>query len=486
VKRTHLSAVLLVTAALVGAGAARAQESPIVPGAKSTPPPPRPQRAVRYPTPVQTTLPNGLRVLAVRVPGSALVAADLALPGGAAADPDGAPGLAALTASLISRGMGHRSAKEVAVALDALGATLNASATTERTDITTDALTARFPAALAIMAEAVAEPAFAPDELTLAKQRASSGILLANGSPSNLANLVVQRALFANPFGRPISGTVRSVAATQRDAVVAYHRAYYRPSGSVLTIGGDLTPAQAFALAQHLFGAWTASGPAPAPLPTAAPATARVIVVDQPAAGRTAIAVARPAPLRTASDWAAASIANSVLSGYSGRLNEEIRVKRGLSYGASSTYLSGRYAAGTSANTLVEHAKAAEALDVMLTTLASLGTAPVAADELGTRRTSLLGGIASSIETTGGLVRAVTANAFNGLPLGALGVSNAALTAVDPAAVTRFASASYARPPTIVLVGDASKFLDAVRKSHPDVLVVKATDLDLAGEQLTR
>ena len=64
-------------AVLVLAGAvAAAQETQIVPGAASTPPPPGPARAVQYPAPVATTLPNGLRVLAVRVPGSALVAAD--------------------------------------------------------------------------------------------------------------------------------------------------------------------------------------------------------------------------------------------------------------------------------------------------------------------------------------------------------------------------------------------------------------------------
>jgi zinc protease len=485
VKRARGSlAAVLVCVFLVSS--ASAQESPLVPGATSTPPPPGPQRSVRFPTAVEKTLPNGLRVLAVRVPGSALVAADLTLPGGAAADPDGAGGVAALTASLLSRGTAHRSAKQVALALDALGATLTATAALERTDVTSDALAARFPAVLALMAESVREPAFSPDELTLAKQRATSGITLANGSPSDLAGLMAQRALFANPFGRPVSGTIRSVAAIDRNAVVAYHRTYFRPGGALLTIGGDLAPDAAFALAQKSFGSWNASGAAAAPAATAVPAAARVIVVDQPAAGRTAIAVARPGPLRRGSDWAAASIANAVLSGYSGRLNEEIRVKRGLSYGASSSLQSGRYAGSIVARTLVEHAKAPEALGVMLDTLASLGKDPASAEELNTRRTSLLGGLADSIETTGGLVRAVAANAFNGLPLDALTATNAALTAIDGAAVSRFAGASFAAPPAIVLVGDASKFVDALRKTYPDLVVVKAPDLDLAGERLTR
>jgi zinc protease len=476
-----LAAAAIMVAGVVAAGA---QESQIVPGATSTPPPPGPPRSVQYPTPVATTLPNGLRVLALRVPGSAIVAADLTVPAGSADDPAATPGVASLTGALLSRGTSHRSAKDIALAEDALGATLNASTGSNRTDVTTDAIAARFPAALAILADAVREPVFPDDELRLAKQRATSNLALQSGSPTGLAALVAQRALFANAYGRPVSGTARSIAAIERDAVVAYHRAHYRPDVALLTIGGDLAPADAFALAQSAFGSWSASGSPPSPAPTAAPAAPRIIVVDQPSAGRTAIAVARPAPLRSSPDWAAAMIANAVLSGYSGRLNEEVRVKRGLSYGAGSRIESTRYAGSLVATTLVEHAKAADALDVVLSTLASLRSAPASTEELGTRRTSLLGELARSLETTTGLVRAVATDAFNGLPLDALTSSNAALNAIDPAAVSRFAG-SLGAPPTIVLVGDASKFIDAVRKAHPGVQVVKAADLDLTSPALT-
>lgn len=487
-KRAKVLSVLAVAGATVlAAAAAGAQESQTVPGATSTPPPPSAARTVQYPAPVATTLPNGLRVIAVRVPGSALVVGQLTVPGGAVADPDTLPGVASLTASLLTRGTAARTAREIAFAEDALGATLDARAGSDRTDVTVEAVAARFPAALALLAEAVRQPAFTPEELTLAKQRATSSVTLASGSPSALANLVAQRALFGGAFGRPASGTVRSIAAIDRDAVVGYHKAHYRPDGAILTIGGDFAAADAFALAQTALGGWSAPAVAVATAPPAVAAPPRLVVVDQPAAGRTAIVVAHTGPLRTASDWSAASIANAVLSGYSGRLNEEIRVKRGLSYGANSSYAAGRYAGSILASTLVEHAKAPEALDLMLATISSLGNAaPTNADELLARRTSLLGGIATSLETTSGLVRAVAFNAFTGLPLDALTSGPAALSAIDPAAVTRFAGGTLTTPATIVLVGDASKFLDALRKTHPDVLVVKAADLDLASAALTR
>lgn len=485
--RAVIAAVALAGGMLAGGAAVHAQEDQIVPGATSTPPPPGPPRIVQYPTPVATTLPNGLRVVAVRVPGSALDAADLVVPGGAAGDPDAASGVASLTASLLTRGTSHRTAKEIAVAEDALGATLTAGVLPDRTDVFGDAVAARFPAALAILADAVRDPIFASDELTLAKQRAVNGITLQNGQAQSVATQVAQRALFSGPFGRPSSGTARSIAAIDRAQVLAYYRTFYRPDTAVLVIGGDLAAADAFALAQTAFGSWSAP-PVPLP-PVPAPAVrapARIIVVDQAGTGRTAIVVAQSAPLRTAPDWAAASVANAILSGYSGRLNEEIRVKRGLSYGAGSSYVTGRYVGAIVASTLVDHTKVPEALDVMLAAFSSLPRTPLSAAELNTRRTSLLGEVARGVETTGGIVRTVAANAFNGLPPDALSASSASLGAIDAPAVTRLASGALAAAPTIVLVGDAAQFIDAVRKAHPEVQVVKAADLDLTSATLTR
>jgi zinc protease len=487
-RRAFVLAAALAGAAFAGASAVSAQQNVVLPGAASTPPPPGPERAVRYPLPVQTVLPNGLRVLAVRVPGSALVAASLSVPGGAAADPVDAPGVASLTAGLLARGTLHRSAREFGLAQDRLGALLDGHALTDRSEVGTEAIAGRFPAALALLAEAVREPVFAADEIALAKQRATSAAAQQAGSPSGLAALVAQRALFEGAFGRPAGGTARTIAGIGRDAIVAYHRAYYRPGGALLTIGGDLAAEDAFALARTAFGDWAVAGGAAAPaLPAAAFAKPRVIVVDQPAAGRSAIVVARPAPLRTSPDYAVATMANAVLAGYSGRLNSEVRIKRGLSYGASSVLGTGRYAGSTAASTLVEHAKVPEALGVVLAALGSLdGASAPGAAELAARRTSLLGGIASSVETTGGLVRAVAANAFNGLPLDELDRLTAGLGAVDASAVARFAHGSLAVPPTIVVVGDAAKFRAALVAAYPDAVFVPAAGLDLANASLGR
>src|SRR3546814_16796765 len=99
---------------------------------------------------------------------------------------------------------------------------------------------------------------------------------------------------------------------------------------------GDVTPAAAKALAEQQFGAWKAAPAATtaAALPVAAPAP-RVIVVDLPDAGQAGIVVGRPAIARSDSRFYAAQVANATLGvGFSSRPNQEIRLTRGLSYGA--------------------------------------------------------------------------------------------------------------------------------------------------------
>src|SRR6202012_3556742 len=100
--------------------------------------------------------------------------------------------------------------------------------------------------------------------------------------------------------------------------------------------------------------------PVPAPFDAPAP-SARVVIVDKPDAGRTAILIGRVGIERRSPSYAAGVVATAVLSGYSGRLNQEVRVKRGLSYGAGAQLLARREPGLFLASTLIDHAKVGEA-----------------------------------------------------------------------------------------------------------------------------
>ncbi|BAC91628.1 M16 family metallopeptidase [Gloeobacter violaceus] len=457
-----------------------------------TPPPPGPPPSVSYPTPVERTLANGLRVIAVQRPNVPLVAAQLIVKSGSETDPPARPGIASLAADLLDKGTKTRSALEIAQAIDALGAELEAGAGFDATRVEVSATTPQFGRAFAILSEVVRTPAFAPAEIARAKTQAISNLQLAYSNPSALAQLVAQRLIYGEaPYGQPAEGTPASLGAIARADLERFHRTYFRPDNAVLVLGGDIAPEAAFAEAERVFGNW--AKPA-APLP-AFPAdkrdtASRVVVIDQPEAGRTAVAVGKAVLRRADPAYILGVVTNAVITGYSGRLNAEVRIKRGLSYGAGASLVGRREPGPFVAATLVDHAKAAEATQVVIDTLASLVGQPAGAEELKPRKAVITGGFARSLETIDGLVNQVGTLALYGLPLGQINTFIGEAEAVTPLKVQEFAAGYLQSNQSVVLVGNAKAFLPDLRKRFAErasrIEVIPFQRLDLGRASLVR
>ena len=212
----------------------------------------------------------------------------------------------------------------------------------------------------------------------------------------------------------------------------------------------------------------------------------RVVIVDKPDAGRTSVVVGRVAIARNSPEYPAGIVATAVLSGYSGRLNQEVRVKRGLSYGAGAQLIARREPGMFLAATLVDHAKVAEATAVVLETLRGLAAAPPDAHELETRKATVSGGFSRSIETIDGIAGVIGELALYDVPLEELGDYLPHVEALDGAAVQAFARTTIADDPFVVLVGDAAKFADAMGVSYADVTVIPFAQLDLGRPNAMR
>src|SRR6185312_2872534 len=116
------------------------------------------------------------------------------------------------------------------------------------------------------------------------------------------------------------------------------HGELYRPDNAILILTGDISAAQAQQLAQASFCDWQkpATPLPPRPACRTASRLPSILLIDQHGAGQAGVVAAHAAPPRNDADYYVGTVANAVLGGsYSARLNEEIRIKRGLSYGAS-------------------------------------------------------------------------------------------------------------------------------------------------------
>ena len=454
------------------------------------PPPPGDPVTPVLPTPTETTLENGLRVIVARSSDLPLVAASLIVRAGAWADPPGEAGAMSMTAAMLTEGAGGRSAPQIAQAVESLGASLSASAGLESTSVRLSALSDKIAPAMAIMADVVRRPTFAPEELERQRAQALDGLSVAYQDPGQLSAMAAGPVVFAGtPFGHVADGTPASLPRLTPERLKALHAAHFRPDNAILVLTGDVTPEAGFALARQAFGDWTApAAPAPAQ-PVITPAAERqVVVIDLPGTGQAAVRVAKPAIARRDAAYYPALVANAVLgTGYSSRLNQEIRIKRGLSYGAGSSISARRTTGAFQAQAQTKNESAPEVLDLIAAEMRRLGEAPVAAEELKARKSVLIGGFGRALGTAGGLGGLLGELAFQDVPLAEIGVYTDRVEAVDAEAVRRFAAEALApETASVIIAGDAELFIESLKTREPNLRRIPAEDIDLDSPNLGR
>ena len=349
------------------------------------PPPAGPAIVATAPVTNAFTLANGLRVVVVEKHDLPLLTALLVAQGGGATDPADRAGVGNLTADLLTKGTKTRSATEIARQIETLGGSISSDASYDGSTVDVTVKADQAAPALAIFADVARNPVFAPEEIERARAQTIDGVQVATKNPSQLATLVAARAALGNaPYGHPLSGTPTSLKAITQADIRAAYGATWLPKQTTLVLVGDVTPAKARALAEANFADWRTSdikaAAAPASGETPKP---RVIVVDMPGAGQAGVVVARPGIARSDPSYYPAAVANTILGGgFSSRLNQEIRIKRGLAYGAGSSVQAGRLPGTISGRTSTKNPSAPETVSIILTEMKRLGAEPVTAAEI--------------------------------------------------------------------------------------------------------
>ena len=447
---------------------------------------PEPGAAVAAATPqvIERRLANGMRVLVATKPGLPLVSARLSFGAGTADDAaTGKAGVANFTASLLTQGTETRTAPEIATEIERLGANIGAGAGVDFTNVFASSPANVFPQTMALMADIVRNPAFTPGDLEREKTQTLNGLRVQLAQPGPVASLAAARAVFGDsPYAVPGSGTPTSIPSISREDLVAFHGGMYQPSNATLVFSGDITPDAAHALAEQAFGDWRA-GPAAAPVanPAGPPTAPRVIVIDQPGAGQAAVVAAMRSIARTDEDYFPVLVGNGVMGGgFSARLSQEIRIKRGLSYGAYSS-LSAREDQGLlSASAQTRNDAVPQVAELILAEIARLSETEATADELAPRKATLVGSFGRSLETVNGLGGLVANLAVYGLPLSELATYADDVNGVTPAQIQAAAAEHLpASNASLVIVGDASVFIEALRAKYPNVEVIPLSDLNL-------
>lgn len=485
-RRAALTAALGLPASLIASAAFA------TPGVDE-PPLPQPTRALQLPVIHQQRLDNGLDVVVVQRSELPLVSLSLLVRAGAEADPPGKPGVAAMTSQLWPKGARRNGravpAPELARQAEALGGALEARSSWGASQLTMTVTTPRAAEALGLMADVLRQPLLAADELERARAQALDSLRVSLGNPAELAALVLRRSFWGDvPHGRVAPPA--AVRRLQRADLLAFQARWVRPDRVSLVLVGDLSAEQGLALAQRLLGDWRTPAEAAPELPLLAPQSlaSPLVLIDLPGSGQSSVAVAAPFVASLDKDRLTALVANAVLGGgYSARLNQQVRIQRGLSYGVASQAEAFGAGGMLSALSQTSHPNAAEVLQLMREQITGLAEAPPTADELAARQATLIGSFGRRLETTAGLSALLVNQIVSGRPLAELSTFVSGVLAVTPAQVQALARQRWpATSLRAVVVGDLSAAGAALAALAPQALRLGAAELDLEQTSLRK
>lgn len=487
-KLTRMFTKILFTVALF-AGASATQLH-----AQNPLPEPGPERSVNVPAVKEAKLKNGLTVAVVEKKGVPLVSVQLLIRAGASAEGMSKAGLANFTADMLTKGTKTRTAEQIAEEMEFLGTSLNTGAGWDNSTLGMTVTSDKLDAAMAIMSDVVLNPSFAQKELDLLKSQTLDDLKYNLTQPGFLANYVASAWSYRE---HPAGGTPESIEEIDRSAVETFYRDRYMPNGSVLIFVGDISAPEATKMAERYFGSWAsrknaADGESSKNSAVKAPneASARLLVVDLPNSGQSSVNYVVPIGSvgRSSKDYYTASVLNSLLGGgYSARLNQEIRIKRGLSYGASSRFGWRNASTMFGASTQTKDQSAAEVAELITAEINRLRTADPTTDELNPRKAVLTGGFGRNLETNAGLAGALAdLYAFN-IPTSELNAYVNNVNAVPNAALKSFATRNFVNG-DIIIVGDYSVFKEDLAKRFPKakIVVIPVSELDITQPDLRR
>ncbi len=369
--------------------------------------------------------PSGARVFFVENHALPILDVQVDLAAGAANDPPGKSGLASMTHALLDMGVSGMDETQISNRLADLGAQLSGGAEMDRVSLSLRTLSAadkRAPA-LDIMRAVLSSPQFPAKVFEREKARTVAGLKEALTRPDSIASKAFWAAMYpAYPYGR--HATPESVSTLQRTDLEAFYRSNYKAQRAAVTIVGDLSRAEAEALAQQLTaGLPSASGVAvagigqmPPQQPIAPAATEQRIA--HPAA-QAHVLIGLPALKRGDPDFFPLIVGNYSLGGggFVSRLMKEVRDKRGYAYSVYSYFMPMAQPGPFQIGLQTKKAQANDALKVTREVLAGfLAEGPDEA-ELQAAKQNIVGSFPLRLDSNKKILENVAVIGFYGLPL---------------------------------------------------------------------
>ena len=388
----------------------------------------------------EITTPGGLEAWLVEEHNIPFVSLELRFRGGASLDAPGKRGATNLMVGLLEEGAGDMDARAFARATESLAASFRYDVSDDTISISARFLTENQEDAVSLLRESLVNPRFDEQAIQRVRAQVMSNIRSSLKDPRDLAGMAFDKLVYGeHPYATPLNGTAESVSSLERQDLLDAHKATLARDRVFISAVGDITEDELKSLLDDLLGDLPETGaPLPEPAEVNLPGGVKVVDFETP---QSVAMFAQPGIDRDDPDFFAAYILNHILGGgsFESRLMQEVREKRGLTYGVYS-YLADRDGAQlwmgsvSSANDRI-----AEAVKVIRDEWARIRDNGVTEQELQDAKTYLTGAYPLRFDGNGPIADITVAMQMENLPTDYILNRNAMVEAVTLVDVNRVA-----------------------------------------------
>ncbi len=388
----------------------------------------------------EVTTPGGINAWLVEDRSIPFTALEILFQGGGALDPADKRGATNLMVGLLEEGAGDLDARAFARSAEELAANLNFDISDDSVAISARFLTENRDQAMALLRAALQQPRFDTDALERVRGQVLSGLRSDATDPGEIAARAWDGMLFgSHPYAQNLNGTLDSVAALTRDDIVAAHKGAIARDRVFVGAVGDISAAELATLLDGLLGDLPATGTArPDPVTPAFAGGVHVTDFDTP---QSVVLFGQPGIDRDDPDFFAAFILNHILGGgsFESRLMQEVREKRGLTYGVYSALVDRDLAFWWGGSLNSANGKVAEAVSVIRAEWQRMLTDGVSDAELADAKTYLTGEYPLRFDGNGPIAGILAGMQMQGLPASYVTTRNDQVNAVTRDDITRVA-----------------------------------------------
>jgi zinc protease len=388
-----------------------------------------------------------------------IVTFNISLPAGSGYDPAGKAGLASFAASLMDEGAGNMDSRAFHEALADHAIQFNAQAERDYLVISIVTLRENAPLAMHLLQTALLHPRFDAEAVARVRAQMIQAIEEGNSRPPSVARRVFLKDFFnGHPYGHAADGDVKSLGSISVQDLRNFVKSHWVKGGLEVAVAGDISEQAAQKLLGETFE--PLSGAVPTPVPDVGKLGdpgVHVLVMPVPQA---TIMFGLPGIMRADPDFIPGYVANYILGGggFSSRLTDEVRVKRGLTYGISTELASFHKASIMVGSVATRTDAVGETIQVVRQTLSDFTQKGVTEKELDDAKTFLTGSFPLAFASNAGIASQLGTFERQGLDIGYVSRRNALIDAVTLDDVTRVAKRLFdPKRLTIVVAGTPVK-----------------------------